>query len=405
MRIFTLCTTLLTLASIGAHRASAQAIGEPAPELTARLVNERSGDAEKTIKLVGKRGLLVVVYFWRPSDPTCVENLKLMTRVDKLPGVDVITVSTEKKEETERVLKANDAAFEAAAYEAASIAAQYDVSDYPRCYLVDPNGIIAWRGHPAELEGKITEQVRLTPPAGADPAALRAKLAKSRSALASGAYGKAFTWAKQVIDLTAESDELHGKAVAQRDEVEKKIESWLADARKLADQKDYAKAARIVAEMKVRMDGRDAIKPVEDEITRLRGSRDSKKALEDALRDVRAEMQLDQAAELIELKRFVDADRVYREVADKFEGSPVVEKAQAALKAMRQDSKTQQVIKEHYANLQAEQWLEIGDRFAKLDFPEKAREYYERVKKEYPDSDAAKRVEQRLKKLPSTRRA
>lgn len=384
-----------------AQTAWAQAIGEPAPELNGKLVNEKSGDTEKTVKLVGKRGLLVVLYFWRPSDPTSVEKLDIMARVDKLPGVDVIPISTEKKEDTERVLKAGEASFEWAAWDGAEIAEQYDVSDYPRCYLIDPNGIIAWRGHPGEVEGKIKDQIRLTPPAGADPAALRSKLQKSQSALAEKNYGRAFTLARQVIDLTAEGDEVHNKAVTQRDEVEKKIEPWLAEASKLGEQKEYDKAARIIAQMKVRMDGRDAIKPVEDEITKLRGSRDSKKALEDALRDVRADMQMEQAAELMELKRFVDADRTYREVVDKFEGAPAVEQAQTALKAMRQDPKTQEIIKAHYADMQAERWVEIGDRYAKLEFADKAREFYEKVRKEYPHSEAAKRADERLKKLPN----
>jgi peroxiredoxin len=391
----------LTVAGSALAPASAQSIGDPAPDFTLVPDNQRGGgeNSEKAVKLSSRRGMLVVLYFWRPSDPTNVEGLSAVAKANKLPGVEVFLLSTEKAEDTKRVLDSFGESFEHSTGDAGGLAQRYDVSNYPRCYLLDPNGFIAWRGHPGELEERIKDQIRLTPPAGANPAALKAKIEKSAQALKAKKYGVAFTLANQVVNLTAEGDEIHTKAVSQRDEVEKAIEPWLAEARKLADAKKFEDAARIVATIKVRMDGRDAAKPVEEEITRLRGSRDSKAILETALRDARAELQMEQAAELLELKRFVDADRAYREIIERFEDAPAAEQARAALKAMRQDAQTQKVIDAHYSEMEAERWLSIADRFARLELNDQAKEYYEKVLSTHPKSDAAKRASANLKKL------
>lgn len=380
-------------------RAGAQVvIGEPAPEVELRRIGTHDNTEEK-IKLVGKRGIMVVLYFWRPSDATSVEYLDTLAKVEKLPGVDVLLISMEKEEETNRALSDKDFGFVWIAYEAQGGARLYDVSHFPRCYIVDPNGILVWRGHPGEVEQKLKEQIRITPPAGADAAALRSKLARSREALSRKHYGRAFTLARQVVDLTAESDENHGPAVQLRDEIEGKAREWLDEARKLADDKKYEEACRIVAEMKVRMEGREIVKDVETEITRLRGARESKKMLDDTLRDLRATLQMEQAQELVELKRYVDADRAYRSIIESFEESPVAKQADEALTKLRQDPKTLELIKAHYTQVQAERWMDLGDRFAKLNFPVQAREYYERIIKEHGGTDTAKRAEKKLKEL------
>ncbi len=376
----------------------AQMIGQPAPELTFTRRDGEDNQTEK-LKLVGKRGLIVILYFFRTNDAPSAEYVDKANKSGRIPGVDVIFISPNKQEEVKTFIETKEIPEGWTIWEAESICSLYDVSHYPRCYIVDPQGLIAWRGHPGELDARLKDQIRLTPPLGAGEATLTKKLDTAQKMLSTKKLGVAYTLCKQVIDLTAEGDSLNGKAITLRDQIEKAVEKRLEDAKKAFENKKYQEAAEILAEIKVRMEGRDIVKTAEGEISRVRGTRESKKLYEDGLRDVRAEMLLESALEQLELKRFVDAERQLREVTEKFDEAPTAILAQETLEKMHKDPEVLAAVKAHYDQLQADRWYDIGDRFSRLGLVDQAREYFKKVVDTYPKSEAAKRAETAMKKL------
>lgn len=377
-----------------------QTVGEKAPYFGSAETDE-DGKRGEVENLEDMRGLMVVLFFFTADDPASTDAIDDVARLNRTAGVKVIGISPSKEADVKRVMEAKGDPI-SFTWESRGTAARYDVSNYPRAYIIDPSGIIAWRGHPGELAEQLKNQMRITPPIGADDASLSSKLSRAKTALSDDQTGLAFWLAKQVTGIAAEGTSLHNDATSLQADVEEKIKEKVAEARELITKEKYVEAADILASLKVRLEGHDLAKEIETEINRMRGSRQAKEIVEKQIRNMRAQVALEEALELLEFKRYVDANRSFRDVRDKFENTPAADTADAELKKIRSDEEMRKVIRAHYDEMQAENWLDIGNRYAKLELYDQARDYYGRITKEHPNSDAAKRAEKRLKDLPKS---
>jgi tetratricopeptide (TPR) repeat protein len=375
-------------------------IGERAPELYASAWLNADG----TPTLDRFKGRILVLFFFRTDDGS-IDSLGTLNDLHKklsANGVAVIGLTAQKKEVVEGAIKGKEVKFPVG-YEVQTNT-RYQVSSYPLVYLIDTAGVLIDRIHPDDgLEAKVRAQIAKTPPAGADANALKKRLDQAKSAMKEKELGKANTLVKDVIALAEAASAVSKAAVEVQKQIEVAAKDWLDEAKKAAKSDDAEKvgtACRILAELSVRFAGESVAADADNEFNRLMGDSKLKPKLRKELDEAKARVLLDQAAEQEAAKRYTEALNVYRDVTEQFPETDARKTAEAAVERITADPEANRAIAKRRADEEADRWLDLGERFAKVEMYDRARDYYDRVVQSYPDSRAASRAKDLLKKLP-----
>ena len=373
-------------------------IGELAPDLL-----YRENDKDKGEPLLGKqRDHIVVLLFFRTDDSASADAVATLNKLHKdlgKRGVTIYGLSPEKKEKSDSFIKGKQIEF--TTFWGGATNRYYDVSAFPKVYLIDTKGILVDRFHPGDnLEERVRAQMRKTPPVGADPDALKNHLSAAKQALESKNYGRAYTLAKDVDTLAEKDSDLNKNATKLLEQIQEAAKKGLDDAREAIKAKDYDKACRILAEISVYLEGTPIAGEAGNEIGRLLGDRELKPKMRKALDNAKGQLLNDQAAEHEAGKRYLEAIKVYRETIDKYADTEAAAAAEKAIERISGDPKTKDAIAKFRVEEEADRWLDLGDRFAKIKMYNKAREYYELVREKHAEASAAAKVKDRLKNLP-----
>lgn len=394
-----------------AATAAAQKVGEPAPEIPYRPEDERDREREgERFAISELRGRIAVLFFFRSTNPESIDAMPIVAgihRAHRTEGVRVVLLTPEKKEKVQGTLAAQNLD-DVPLYYGADMSDLYQVVSYPYVFIVDPAGIIRWKGHPLDdLAARVKEQIRKTPPIGADQEALAAKLSRAEELLGKGEPGRAFTLAMKVLRVTEEGSPMNERARALKDKLIEAGKKWLEECRTAYREGDHKKACRIAAEVSVRFqtDARqgpekDLVAEADTEIGRLRGDINTKDMVMRAVENARAEIKNDEAAELEANKEYLSAVRLYRQVMDDFPKSDAGRAAKQALERIQADPRIQALIRRDRSEAQAERWLSIAERYERVRMFAQAREQYQKIIKEHPRSAAATRAKEALRKLP-----
>ncbi len=393
-------------------------IGKPAPEFpTAGDTKGRGRDDQIKMFNVQKKlaGRVVMFYFWRTTDTYSID---LFPKVHELlkkyrsRGFDVIAMSPDNHERVDKLFddgtvepipspskESDPRNFYGTAYKATQMA--YGAMTHPYIVIVDPWGRIFWRGRPPKdldsFIGRILDELN---PHGGDERWLDRRLREAETLLAQGELGKAYSKAKLVADMTDVGNERHNKATTLMDQIEGKAEKWLSEAVQLEHDGQREQAARIVAEISVRIADTEIARKAENEIGRMRGDRRMKEAIRKALDEVRAELELEKARLLADDGLYEEAIELYRKIVKDYKKTRAASLARAEQKKLLSDPAMQKKIAASRARAQAWRWLDIAQRYEQLGMLEQARVYYQKIVDEHPDTPAADDARQRLAALP-----
>jgi tetratricopeptide (TPR) repeat protein len=418
-RIAALAAALLLVG--GALAQETATVGREVPDTKIKL---KSRDKEEERYLFRElRGSIAFFYFWRSTNTASVEllsEIKDLYRQYGDKGVRFLSVTIDNKEKVEEVFEEEEVDFFRDWFvEGALLHYMLGALSEPYVVLVDPRGILAWRGVPDNrLKQRLADlHARTNPPAG-DKEWLGRRYRQAERFFDQGEYGRAYTIARHLVELTEEGDTEHGRAQALQFKCETAADDWLKEAIQAERDKDYEKAARIVAEIAVRFEdpteededrqqhsGRDqdeesVNRKAEREIGRMNGNRELKKLIRDARLEAEARLRNDRAAGLEDDGYYVEAKRIYEDVVKEYEDTDAAEEAQRRIKRIETDKAIQRKIAERRARDESVRWLDLGDRFAAIEMYDEAREHYERVVGEHPDVPEAQRARERLAELP-----
>jgi len=401
MRTALRIATLVCLALMGGS-ALAQHVGDPAPDFEIEDTDRgKDKDKDEEHRLSSYKGRIVLLFFWRSTSSRSLDMIPTLNQIhrDYRPrGVVIFAATPEEEKDIEDVAKEKQIEFQTLHGKARGL---YRVPSLPYAYLIDPDMKVAWRGNPEKnLEDRLAELMRRSPPACSDLAAEQSRLRKAEQLHEQRDYGRAYTIATKLADLEEENAALAENARALMEKLEQAAEKWLEEAKEAQRAGDYETACRIVAVISVRFENTDVAHAAEDEIARLRAERKSKELIRAERKKAQAEVALDEAADFEADRRYVKALDTYEAVVKKFKDSEAAKQAQAAIERITTDSAIQQHVKKWRDVGRAERWLDLGDRFAEVEMFELAREYYERVVSEHPTSQAATKAKKRLKDLP-----
>ena len=421
LRTIVLLAGLLLLARSEAQQTAV--IGKQVPDVKVELKGSRQGKKDHFF-FRELRGSIVLVYFWRSTNTASVEllsQIKELYREFGNKGVRFISVTVDKQDTNKKVLDEKDAHFfRWEVFEGTLLHHMLGGLSEPYVVLIDPNGILAWRGVPDErLRERLADlHARTRPPAG-DNDWLERHFRQAKRLYDQGEYGRAFWLSRLLFKITDEAHPVHGKAEALMAKCETAAENWLKEAVQAERAGKLEEAARIVADIAVRFEDPDEDKDqrgqsggsrderkqsvkhqAELEIGRMSGDRELKKLIREARENAEAELLNDQAALLEEDGYYLKARQIYEQVLEKYEERQAAREAKRRLRRIERDPEIQRKVAEHRATEEAFRWLDLGDRFAQLGLYAEARRYYQNIISDHPQTLAAERARQRLSELP-----
>ncbi len=415
------CLLSMLLAIVGAVAAAAQTeivpIGKPAPEFPIAAKDRQRGGNRDDIEMFNVQerlaGRLAIFYFWRTTSTYSIDLFKKFSELVKKyqpRGVAFLSISSDNADRVEELI--NDGKVEifpggsdddprnffGTPYRTTQMA--FGAMTHPYLVVVDPWGRIMWRGSPPDdLDTFIAELVEETNPRGGDERWLSRKLREARKLLDAGELGKAYSLAKLVSQLTDENNQRHGEATGLMTQIEGKAEAWLSKAVQLEHEGKRDEAARIVAEISVRIAETDIARKAENEIGRMRGDRRMKEAIRKALDEVRAEVELERARLLAEDGLFDEALEAYRKIAKTFKKTQAARIAKAERKKLLTDPAMRRKVEAARARAQARRWLDIAQRYEQLGMTSQARDYFQKIVDQHPDAPVARQARERLEAL------
>jgi len=150
-RIAALCVLLALFALVGAR--AGVTVSESADDFTLRQV-----DGSRTVTLSQLKGKPALVVFWATWCPPCrreIPVLKDITTKYQPKGLQVLAVAVDYRESQEQVLqfqKTNDLPYTVLWDAQSTVSDHYGVSGIPTLVLVDPSGVIRYRGNGVDDE-------------------------------------------------------------------------------------------------------------------------------------------------------------------------------------------------------------------------------------------------------------
>ncbi|RMF75242.1 MAG: hypothetical protein D6744_13695 [Planctomycetota bacterium] len=397
-----------SLIASNAAPALAQAIGKPAPE----VIYEKGKDKEDDRFLVEKhRGRVLVLYFYRFGNLESIEMLKYMSSMEEKMrprGVRFIGFCANSKQRFEQETREGETEIPLMRLQYYGnimklVQMAYRALSEPYVVIIDANGIIRWRGHPLDgFEERLEWVLKRYPPPGGDPQWLDGRLRLADKLLSQGEIGKAYTAAKMVFDFTDEDQPQHAKAESMMEKLKGEAEKWLKKAIEFEQAGEYDKAAKIVADISVRIEGEDVARDAEQEIGRMNGRLALKEKIREALDVARGSLILEQAAVAEERGDYETAIRLCEKVRDDFEDSDsdIAEQAEKEIERIREDPEAQETLAKVRRTRLADRWYDLGERCEKMELYDDARAWYEKLIKEYPESEAAEKAKTALARLP-----
>ncbi len=415
----TLVATLLIAAS--AHGQRITPIGKEVPDIKVSLVGEEGQDEIYLFRDL--RGSVALFYFWRSTNLGSVEQL---SEIESLhgkygnKGVRFVTTTVDKEDKVREVMEDREFGFfHERVWNATVVYHLLGALSEPYIVLVDPRGRLAWRGVPDKrIEDRIDDLIEHSKPPLGDEQWLGRRFRKADRFFDQREFGKSYTIAQSLFRMTDEAHRMHGRTESLRARCNESAKQWLREAIQAERDKDFEKAAYIVAEIAVRFqnldededddsnrgsrdeDDEDVYNQAAFQIGRMSGDRKLKGMIRDAQEEAAARLLNDRAAEFEEDDYYLDAKHLYEEVLEEHDDTDAAKEAKRRLRRIKRDDEIQAKIAARRANEEAIRWLDIADHYVGAELEEEAREKYQALIKKHPDTTAARRAKQRLRELP-----
>lgn len=274
MRPFAILVALLACAACCSAAAAGPAIGSPAPDLGATTsFNTKDGGA---VTLASLKGRVVLIDFWATWCGPCVAAIPHVQELHekyKDRGLVVIGHTDASSQKLPEFIQQKKITYTITV--GPDIGDAWGVSGIPAVFLVDPEGRVAWSGHPSQLtDGDIEPllaRVRMapTPVPSFAKASASAKVAAVEQSIAGGKVGAGVKALERLAADAKKADDA-GAATATLEAITVWKTERDADLAKLREAGDVFAAATLAEALAASWAGHDHAKPYRDAAAELK---------------------------------------------------------------------------------------------------------------------------------------
>lgn len=344
------------------------------------------------IDLVDLRGKIVVVDFWAAWCEPCVAQAEHLARINEQyagKGLQLITVSLDSDPtDLTSALKGKTFSWPIASEIAgwnSPIPREWGVGSLPQTFVIAPDGVVLWRGHPKNLDSVLADAFKQHPPQLLDSKALAtvlALLSQIEAAIAANKPGEAV---KLLLAIPAEvrgDSRIAGRLEASAARLQDFAKAQFAQADALIAEKKYAEASTKLEEVQKAFEGYPASGQARERLAQLENDPGVKAhaAMEQRLKESNAAFA---TALQTSTRDAGAATLMFKQIIKDFPNTPAAEKSTAWL-----------------AEQEASSQLRLGDSAASIEQWDKARTRYQSVLDRFPNTQAAKEARKKIDRLP-----
>jgi tetratricopeptide (TPR) repeat protein len=406
-------TTLLTVGLVGIVLANVVRadleVGSYAPDVEAKewLDAEKTLTEEEIPSLKELRGMVVVLFFWvsfhsgGESIMPFINIVATNPRFGRRQGITVIGLTEATRKAVEPAIKREKLFFPIGVESKA--AEDYEIESFPRLVIVDPDGKVAWSGGPGNLSDvvrTIFEVIEKTPPRMTHPEdaeLCREDLATARAAIRKGKWHEAFIAARSAFERAVTGDPLKTICLDTLDLIEALGRNRMGPVAQLLDDKKYQEAVDILRQVRRTFRGLDVSRKAKERLTALEERYEEVADILKVRQDERkaAELYLE-ARQSVEKRRFGPAYVQLESVLKDYDETDAAEFAERMLDRMQENPAVMVHVRDYKAARDCQSWLSQGRAYKSAGRGDKARELFQRVVDEYPDTGWAQQAEREL---------
>jgi thiol-disulfide isomerase/thioredoxin len=367
------------------------------------------------VSLENLRGKIVLIDFWATWCGPCMAEADHMVKINEEygpKGLAFIGISLDQNKG--RMLQVCDQQkftwpqyFDGLVWKN-RIGTEWGVNSIPATFLIDPDGVVAWKGHSAGIDRPLAELFRTKPPRLVDPkvvAEANKLLDQTESALKANDAAAAMK-----VLATVPADVRKDPKAAQRiDAVLKSLgnaaDEMLAEADALAEQKKFADAASRLRDLS-KLTALPASKKAADRLATLVNNPEARAQLaaaEQAERDkervARADEALAAAKKVQREGKHEQAYTQFKSVTRLFANTPAADAAAEHVAKYEKDPVFVRRANEKAAESKARSALSMAANYKSAGRTDKAREKLQSVIDEFPGTSFAETARKELAAL------
>ena len=394
-------TLIVALASLAARPVSAQqvAVGQPV-QLDMKSID---GQALTSKNLQGK---VLVLDFWATWCGPCMREVPHMAEINTNlgpKGVQIIGISLDDNVGAMKsVIQEKGMKWLHVHAGAKQLSAQFGVRGIPSVFIISPDGVLRWNGHPAQMDQPLADILQKYPPTLVDPKVVKAareQLTEVDKRLAGGDAKGALKLMARIPEDASKDADFAKAADATKVKLDDAAQEMLqaADADEAAGR--FKEAAQRLRELSISLAGLPVGDDAKKKLNTLMLKPEVKQAIESAEKDAKAANAVDAAKKLQAAKKHEQAYEQFKQVAKAFAGTPSGDEASKLAGAYESDAAFMKRLNDQQVGGKAKAALSVARSYAGAGRKEQAKKKYQSIIAEYPNTDYAKTAQTELSAL------
>jgi hypothetical protein len=269
-------------------------------------------------------------------------------------------------------------------------------------YLISPDGAVLWIGSPQRIEDQIDTALLQHPPVLVDPAIVAkatADLDAAEQALADHDRGGAVQHFMHAAEGAKKDRQYFKRYAALKPRVEQAADELLAEADPLIDNKDYGKAANYLHGLAELFKGLPEETDARQKLAKLLADPDAKAAIDAERRENEAAVALNLARKLRDEQHATEAYRKFKSVAQDYPETTAGHDAASAVAAYEADPQFMRDVRDDAVAAKAKPLLGLADSYRTAGKLDQARDKYQDVIRQFPDTRFAETAKRRLEEM------
>lgn len=275
-------------------------------------------------------------------------------------------------------------------------AVAWGVNSIPQTFIIGPDGVVLWRGHPANLDGALADAFKNHPPQLVEPQVLAEALAaadKIDAAVKAGDQAGALKLMAGVPVAARADTKLAARLIAVEAQLETFAAKDLAEIEVLIQKKQYPEATERLSELASAVASQPSGAAAKKRLAEVMANPQAKAQFEAAKKARASQAELEAAKALQGEGKNEEAFLKFKAIASTYPGTPAADAARAAVTAYEKDPALAQKAADAAAAGKAPGMAMMAQNYLKAGRADLAKEKYKEIILSFPGSTAAKKAQ------------